>query len=70
LVGPRRPAGAHTSGCGTDHLNPALVRSIDEVIRAYKDQMHAVEATGGRLILMTSRSLARGAIAIRLRAHL
>ena len=58
------------SGCGTDHLDPALVRSIDEVIRAYEDQMHAVEAAGGRLILMTSRALARGAIAIRLRAHL
>ena len=49
------------SGCGTDHLNPAPVRSIDEVIRAYEDQMHAVEAAGGRLILMASRALARAA---------
>jgi len=49
------------SGCGTDHLNPAPVRSIDEVIRAYEDQMHAVEAVGGRLILMASRALARAA---------
>jgi Protein of unknown function (DUF993) len=49
------------SGCGTDHLNPALVRSIDEVIRAYEDQMHAVEAAGGRLILMASRALAHAA---------
>ena len=31
------------------------------MIRAYKDQMHAVEAAGGRLILMASRALARAA---------
>jgi hypothetical protein len=47
------------SGCGTDHLDPAQVRSIDEVIRAYLDQMAAIEAAGGRLIVMASRALAR-----------
>src|SRR4029078_665393 len=26
------------SGCGTDHLDPASVRSIDDVIRAYEEQ--------------------------------
>jgi len=49
------------SGCGTDHLDPASVRSIDEVIRAYEEQIEAVEAMGGRLIVMASRALARAA---------
>jgi hypothetical protein len=35
------------------------VRSIDEVIRAYEEQMAAIEAAGGRLIVMASRALAR-----------
>ena len=47
------------SGCGTDHLDPASVRSVDEVIRAYEEQMAAIEAAGGRLIVMASRALAR-----------
>ena len=47
------------SGCGTDHLDPASVRSIDEIIRAYEEQMAAIEAVGGRLIVMASRALAR-----------
>src|SRR6202007_2102510 len=47
------------SGCGTDHLDPAGVRSIDEIIRAYEEQMAAIEKAGGRLIVMASRALAR-----------
>ncbi len=47
------------SGCGTDHLDLAGVRSIDDVIRAYEEQMAAIEAAGGRLIVMASRALAR-----------
>jgi hypothetical protein len=47
------------SGCGTDHLDLAAVRSIDEVIRAYETQMAAIEKAGGRLIVMASRALAR-----------
>src|SRR5262245_57329679 len=47
------------SGCGTDHLDPASVRSVDEVIRAYEEQMAAIEKAGGRLIVMASRALAR-----------
>src|SRR5437762_9864793 len=31
------------SGCGTDHLDLAQVRSLDEVIRAYEEQMAAIE---------------------------
>jgi hypothetical protein len=47
------------SGAGTDHLDPAAARSIDDVIRAYEEQFAAIEAVGGRVILMASRALAR-----------
>jgi hypothetical protein len=47
------------SGCGTDHLDPASVRSSDEVVRGYEEQMAAIEKAGGRLIVMASRALAR-----------
>jgi hypothetical protein len=47
------------SGCGTDHLDPQSVRSLDQVIRAYEEQMEAIEAAGSRLIIMASRALAR-----------
>ena len=38
---------------------PRSVRSIDDVIRAYEEQMAAIEGAGGRLIVMASRALAR-----------
>src|SRR6202521_2534679 len=47
------------SGCGTDQLDLANVRSLDDVIRAHEEQMAAIEAAGGRLIVMASRALAR-----------
>ncbi|MBO1906737.1 dihydrodipicolinate synthase family protein [Microvirga sp. 3-52] len=47
------------SGAGTDHLAPEAARSIDDVIRAYEEQIEAIEAVGGRIILMASRALAR-----------
>jgi hypothetical protein len=47
------------SGAGTDHLDPAEARSIDNVVRAYETQMAAIEKAGGRLIVMASRALAR-----------
>lgn len=52
-------AGGHliASGAGTDHLQPALDVTIDDVIRAYEMQCEAVEATGSRVILMASRAL-------------
>jgi hypothetical protein len=53
------PGALVASGCGTDHLDPAQARSLDDVIRAYEEQMAAIEAIGGRLILMASRALAR-----------
>jgi Protein of unknown function (DUF993) len=46
-------------GCGTDHLHPAEVGSVADVVRAYEEQMAAIETAGGRLIVMASRALAR-----------
>jgi hypothetical protein len=46
-------------GCGTDHLDPQRVRTLDDVLAAYDEQMAAIEAVGGRLIVMASRALAR-----------
>ncbi len=53
------PGALLASGCGTDHLAPDQARSVDDVIRAYEEQMEAIEAAGGRIILMASRALAR-----------
>jgi hypothetical protein len=47
------------SGAGTDQLAPEDATSIDDVIRAYEQQIAAIEAFGGRIILMASRALAR-----------
>ena len=47
------------NGCGTDHLDPADARNLDDVRRAYLEQVDAIQAVGGRLILMASRALAR-----------
>jgi hypothetical protein len=47
------------SGAGTDHLDPAAARSLDDMIRAYEEQIGAIEALGGRIILMASRALVR-----------
>jgi hypothetical protein len=47
------------SGCGTDHLAPEDAKSVDDVIRAYEEQMAAIEKLGGKLIVMASRALAR-----------
>ena len=53
------PGALIASGCGTDHLDLDAVKSVDDVIRGYEEQMAAVEALGGRLIVMASRALAR-----------
>jgi hypothetical protein len=47
------------SGVGTDHLAPAEARSLDDVVRAYGEQIESVQGAGGRMILMASRALAR-----------
>ena len=53
------PGALVASGCGTDHLAPEDAQSVDDVIRAYEQQMEAIEALGGKLIVMASRALAR-----------
>jgi hypothetical protein len=53
------PGALVASGCGTDHLVLDEVRSVDDVIHAYEEQMAAIEKLGGSLIIMASRALAR-----------
>ena len=53
------PGALVASGCGTDQLAPEAAQSVDDVIRAYEEQMAAIEKLGGRLIVMASRALAR-----------
>jgi hypothetical protein len=45
-------------GAGTDHLEVGPAVTLDDVIAAYEEQCAAVEAAGGRIILMASRALA------------
>jgi Protein of unknown function (DUF993) len=47
------------SGCGTDHLSPSDANSLDDVVRAYLEQLHAIQKLNGRVILMASRALVR-----------
>jgi Protein of unknown function (DUF993) len=53
------PGALVASGCGTDHLVLENVKTVDEVIAAYEEQMAAIEKLGGKLIVMASRALAR-----------
>jgi len=46
------------NGCGTDQLEPSQARGLDDVRRAYFEQVEAIQSLGGRLILMASRALA------------
>jgi len=52
------PGAVVFSGAGTDHLPPDSSMTIERVIAAYEEQCAAVEAVGGRIILMASRALA------------
>ena len=47
------------SGAGTDHLAVEDARHLDDVIRAYDEQIETIEKAGGRIILMASRALAK-----------
>jgi dihydrodipicolinate synthase/N-acetylneuraminate lyase len=47
------------SGCGTDHLDPKDASTLDDVVRAYLEQLHAIQKLGGRIILMASRALVK-----------
>ena len=51
------PGALIACGAGTDHLAPASNLSVDTVIRAYEEQIEAIEKLGGRIILMASRAL-------------
>ncbi|HEY8050616.1 MAG TPA: dihydrodipicolinate synthase family protein [Ramlibacter sp.] len=53
------PGAIVASGCGTDHLALDEVKSVDDVIRGYEEQMAAIEKLGGKLIVMASRALAK-----------
>ena len=53
------PGALLASGCGTDQLILDSVKTIDEVIAGYEEQMEAIEKLGGKLIVMASRALAR-----------
>ncbi|HSC64656.1 MAG TPA: dihydrodipicolinate synthase family protein [Caldimonas sp.] len=53
------PGALVASGCGTDHLAFDASTTVDDVIRAYEEQMEAIESLGGKLIVMASRALAR-----------
>ena len=54
-------SGTVASGAGTDHLAPGDAVTLDDVERAYEEQVGFVEGLGGRVILMASRALARAA---------
>jgi uncharacterized protein DUF993 len=45
-------------GVGTDQLIANERTTIDDVMHAYQEQIEAVEAAGGRIILMASRAMA------------
>jgi hypothetical protein len=56
-----RPGVKIASGVGTDHLAPGAGMKIDDIIRAYEEQVEAVEGMGGQIVLMASRALAAAA---------
>jgi hypothetical protein len=53
-----RPGVKICCGVGTDHLDAKPGVTIDDIIRAYEEQIEAIEAMGGQLVLMASRALA------------
>jgi len=57
----RAERGTVACGAGTDHLAPGAGVTLDDVERAYEEQVGFVEGAGGRVILMASRALARAA---------
>jgi hypothetical protein len=52
------PGATIASGAGTDQLVPHAGLTLADVIAAYEEQVSAIEAAGGGLILMASRALA------------
>src|SRR6478752_5051905 len=56
-----RPGVKICCGVGTDHLEPDTGVGLGDIIRAYEEQIEAIEAMGGQLVLMASRALAAAA---------
>lgn len=54
------PEALVANGCGTDHLGSGP-HSLDRVRAAYLEQIEAIQAVGGRIILMASRALVQAA---------
>jgi hypothetical protein len=54
-----RPGAKICCGVGTDHLDATTDVTIDQIIRAYEEQIEAIETMGGKLVVMASRALAR-----------
>ncbi len=52
------PGAVVFSGAGTDHLLPDPAAPLSRIVGAYEEQCAAIEAVGGRIILMASRALA------------
>jgi hypothetical protein len=52
------PGAVVFSGAGTDQLPAGASVSLGEIVAAYEAQCAAIEAAGGRIILMASRALA------------
>ncbi len=44
-------------GAGTDQMPPGVVPTRDTILAAYAEQMEAIEAAGGQIILMATRAL-------------
>ncbi len=61
LAESRAEGGGIACGAGTDHLMAGPSVTIDDVTRAYIEQVGFVEGEGGRVILMASRALAMAA---------
>ncbi len=61
LAESRAEGGGIACGAGTDHLMAGPSVTIDDVTRAYIEQVEFVGGEGGRVILMASRALAKAA---------
>ena len=53
------PEARVVNGCGTDQIDPSAARGLDDVRRAWFEQLEAIQALDGRVILMASRALVR-----------
>ena len=56
-----RPGVKICCGVGTDHLEAKDDLTTDDIVRAYEEQIEAIEAMGGKLVVMASRALAYAA---------